>query len=82
MTDEQQTELLKLAFMKMPFGKFKGQFLSSVPEPYFVWFKRQGFPKGKLGQRMQMCYDLKVNGQENILFELRRQYKNPFDQTA
>jgi|AntDeeMinimDraft_5_1070356.scaffolds.fasta_scaffold07912_3 hypothetical protein len=80
MKNEQHQELLKLAYMKMPFGKFKGQFLSNMPETYFVWFNRQGFPKGKLGERMQMCFDLKINGQEDILFELRKRYGNPFEE--
>ncbi|PQJ19184.1 MULTISPECIES: DUF3820 family protein [Nonlabens] len=64
-------QLLELAHYKMPFGKFKGSFLSDLPEAYFVWFKRNGWPQGKLGVYMQSVYELKINGLEIILKQLR-----------
>lgn len=64
-------QLLELAHYKMPFGKFKGSFLSDLPEAYFVWFKRNGWPQGKLGVYMQSVYELKVNGLEINLKQLR-----------
>jgi len=27
-----------------------------------------------------VCFDLKINGQEDILFELRKRYGNPFEE--
>ncbi len=41
--------LLKLSKTRMPFGKYKGCLLVDLPEPYVVWFSRQGFPNGQLG---------------------------------
>ena len=41
--------LLELAAMRMPFGKYAGRRLIDLPEPYVVWFARQGFPEGKAG---------------------------------
>ena len=64
--------LKELAFYKMPFGKFKGSFLSELPEHYLVWFKRKGFPENKLGKMMESVYEMKVNGLEDILREVRR----------
>ncbi|ALM20625.1 putative cytoplasmic protein [Nonlabens tegetincola] len=64
-------QLLELAHYKMPFGKFKGSFLSDLPEAYFLWFKRNGWPQGKLGVYMQSVYELKINGLEIILKQLR-----------
>ena len=64
-------QLVELAHYKMPFGKFKGSFLSDLPEAYFVWFKRNGWPQGKLGVYMQSVYELKINGLEIILKQLR-----------
>lgn len=44
---KQNEFLVQLTTMKMPFGKYKGQILCNLPEPYLVWFKQKGFPSGK-----------------------------------
>jgi uncharacterized protein (DUF3820 family) len=61
----------KLATTKMPFGKYKGQFLIDLPEPYLVWFGRQGFPQGKLGELMHLLLEIKVNGLEKLVYPLK-----------
>lgn len=60
-------EVIKAASLKMPFGKFEGTPLIDLPEPYVVWFKQQGFPKGKLGQQMALIYEIKANGLEKLI---------------
>lgn len=67
-------ELLELARAKMHFGKYKGRYLSELPEYYLIWFRQKGFPKGKLGDQMQQVFELKVNGMENILRTIRMKY--------
>ncbi|OAB81574.1 hypothetical protein ULVI_01450 [Cochleicola gelatinilyticus] len=62
--------LIELANYKMPFGKYKGQYLVNIPEPYFTWFKQKGFPDGKLGRMMREMDELKVNGLEGLLKKL------------
>ena len=69
--DHQQ--LIELAQMKMPFGKYAGRLLIDLPEPYVVWFAGKGFPAGKLGQMLAIVYEIKVNGLE-YLFEPLRDY--------
>lgn len=69
-----QNQLLELATMKMPFGKYSGRLLIDLPEPYVVWFGQQGFPKGKLGKMLATIYEIKVNGLE-YLFEPLREKK-------
>ncbi len=64
-------ELIKLAGYKMPFGKFKGTLLIDLPEPYVVWFAREGFPKGELGQLLGIIHTIKVNGLEYLFKPLR-----------
>lgn len=65
-------ELLALASMRMPFGKYRGRLLIDLPEPYVVWFARHGFPEGKLGRMLQTVYEIKVNGLEYLFAPLRR----------
>ena len=59
--------LIKVARMRMPFGKYAGRFLVDLPEPYVVWFKRQGFPKGQLGEMLELIYEVKLNGLESLV---------------
>lgn len=64
-------QLLELARMKMPFGKYSGRLLIDLPEPYVVWFGQRGFPNGKLGEMLAMVYEIKVNGLEYLFEPLR-----------
>jgi uncharacterized protein (DUF3820 family) len=68
--------LLKFAQTKMPFGKYAGRLLIDLPEPYVVWFKQKGFPKGSLGEMMGLLYEIKVNGLEYLFDPLKK--KNQF----
>lgn len=63
--------LLKLARTRMPFGKYNGRLLIDLPEPYVVWFSRKGFPKGELGEMLQLVHEIKVNGLEYLFTPLR-----------
>lgn len=65
-------ELLALASMRMPFGKYQGRLLIDLPEPYVVWFANKGFPEGKLGRMLQAVYEIKVNGLEYLFTPLRQ----------
>jgi len=70
LSDPQQ--LLKLAAYHMPFGKYKGRLLIDLPEPYVVWFAKQGFPAGELGKMLAIVHEIKVNGLEYLFEPLRR----------
>jgi uncharacterized protein (DUF3820 family) len=59
-------EFIKLATMKMPYGKYKGLRLVDLPERYLVWFSQKGFPKGDLGQMLKAVYEIKRNGLEYL----------------
>ena len=63
--------LLKLAKMRMPFGRYKGRYLIDLPEPYVVRFCRKGFPEGELGDMLRTVYEIKTNGLEYLFRPLR-----------
>lgn len=62
--------LIELANYKMPFGKYKGYYLVNIPEYYYVWYKRKGFPTGKLGRMMQEMDEIIINGLEDLIRKL------------
>jgi len=64
--------LIKLANTKMPFGKYKNRFLIDLPEHYIVWYYNKGFPKGQLGTMLQMVYELKLNGLEHLIRNIKK----------
>ncbi len=57
----------------MPFGKYKGYLLLNIPESYFIWMKNKGgFPEGKLGMQMATMYEIKLNGLEELIYNIKR----------
>ncbi|CAG9295329.1 DUF3820 family protein [Celerinatantimonas diazotrophica] len=65
--------LVKLARVKMPFGKYAGRFLIDLPDEYLLWFEKKGFPEGELGQLMQLCLELKIEGLDSLVKPLKAQ---------
>jgi uncharacterized protein len=63
--------LLKLIRYRMPFGKYAGSLVIDLPEPYLVWFHQKGLPKGELGEMLSLIYEIKLNGLEYLLDNLR-----------
>lgn len=75
--DNQKEQLIKLAHTKMPFGKYEGRYLIDLPEYYIVWYNNKGFPKGQLGQQLQLVYELKLNGLEHLVRNIQKQFPKP-----
>lgn len=63
--------LQDLVTMQMPFGKYKGRILCDLPESYLIWFHKEGWPPGKLGQLIATLYEIKLNGLEYLLQPLK-----------
>ena len=68
--------LLKLANTTMPFGKYQGKLLMDLPAPYLIWFSKNGFPAGELGNLMQLMLEIDNNGDRALLFSLKNGYSS------
>jgi hypothetical protein len=62
--------LLELVRARMPFGKYQGWRIVRLPEPYLIWFSREGFPTGKLGEHMAMALEIKTHGLDGIIDQI------------
>jgi len=59
--------LKDLVTMKMPYGKYQGRILATLPVSYLEWFERKGFPPGKMGMMLSTLHIIKSNGLEDLL---------------
>ena len=64
-------DLVKLARMTMPFGKYSGRVLIDLPEEYLLWFTRKGFPEGELGRLLQLALEIHIHGLTDIIQPLK-----------
>ncbi|WP_413283152.1 DUF3820 family protein [Vibrio sp. MA40-2] len=68
----QKENLIKLARTQMPFGKYAGRMLIDLPEEYLLWFANKSqFPDGELGELMQLCLALKIEGLDSLVRPLK-----------
>jgi len=67
-------KLIELAHYKMPYGRYKGRYLHELPEAYLIWFQRNGFPEGKLGDQMKAILEIKINGMEGLIRKIRQEF--------
>ncbi len=68
----QAEDLQKLVDRSMPFGKYQGRLIADLPGDYLNWFAREGFPKGEIGQLLQLMHEIDHNGLSDLLKPLRR----------
>lgn len=66
--------LIDLVKLRMPFGKYKNYLICDLPEHYLLWFKQKGYPKGKLGMLMETMLEIRINGLEQILTPIKKQF--------
>ena len=70
-------QILKdLITTKIPFGKYKGTLYYQIPVNYLEWMNRQGFPPGRTGMLLSTMYEIKLNGLEFLLNEIKKRHKN------
>lgn len=67
----EKQDLLDIARMPMPFGKYAGRPLIDLPEAYLLWFANKGFPEGRLGRLMALALEVKIEGLEGLIKPLK-----------
>lgn len=63
--------LIDIVTKKMPFGKYKDRLLCDLPIFYLEWFNKKEWPTGQLGFLMRNVYEIKINGMEPLLKEIK-----------
>lgn len=77
MQDGFNPQILKdLINTSIPFGKYKGTPYYRIPVSYLEWMNRQGFPPGKTGMLLSTIYEIKLNGLEFLLEEIKKKYND------
>ncbi|MBL7933114.1 MAG: DUF3820 family protein [Bacteroidia bacterium] len=66
------TILPDLVNKTMPFGRYKDTYYYQLPVSYLEWFARNGFPNGRVGVLLATVYEIKLNGLEYLLKELKK----------
>ena len=68
-----------IARWHMPFGKYGPQHyppygvpLYDLPAEYLIWFRQKGFPKGRLGQILEVLCEIHLSGAEAVFEPIRR----------
>ena len=56
---------------QMPYGKYKGCTIAALPAHYLSWYAREGFPRGELGELLELMYELDHNALRGLLDPLR-----------
>ncbi|MGX8940395.1 DUF3820 family protein [Symbiopectobacterium sp. Eva_TO] len=69
----EKEDLIAIAIQQMPFGKYQGRVLIDLPEEYLLWFARKdAFPKGRLGDLMQLTLTIKIEGLQGLVTPLKQ----------
>lgn len=66
-------QLRQLVSSTMPFGKYRGRLLLDLPVAYLAWFVRQELADSELSRQLQLLYQLKMDGNGDILRRLQHQ---------
>jgi uncharacterized protein (DUF3820 family) len=66
--------LIDIVNTRMPFGKYKDTLLCDMPISYLEWMYKKGFPPGKMGMMLSTVFEIKSNGIDQILRQIKQKY--------
>lgn len=71
-------DLAEIEHTRMPFGRYGGRPIYDLPFEYLAWFAtKNGFPKGRLGELLEVVYAIKRDGADRAFAPLRAARKRP-----
>jgi len=77
--DWMEADLRDIIQLCMPFGKYgpkhyppRGVPLYDLPVEYLEWFRKKGFPQGRLGELLKSLHQMKVEGCDEVFDPIRR----------
>jgi uncharacterized protein (DUF3820 family) len=71
-TQKLTRDLAEIEHARMPFGRYGGRFIYDLPFEYLAWFAtKNGFPKGRLGELLEVVYAIKRAGADRAFAPLR-----------
>ena len=56
----------------MPFGRFSGVPIYDLPAEYLQYFATKGWPRGRLGELLQIVYQMKADGADMAFDQMRK----------
>lgn len=68
-----------LAAAKMPFGKYQGQLLISIPIEYRTWLEQSNIAKGPLQKYLAVINELERQQRTDILTALHKMTATPLE---
>jgi len=69
----QPESLIKLVEWDMPYGKYAGRKIADLPGHYLAWFAREGFPKGEIGELLELMYTIDHNDLRYLLKPIKNE---------
>lgn len=66
--------LIDIVTTRVTYGKYKGLLISDLPLHYLEWYASKGFPAGKMGMMLSTVYEIKTNGLNKILQQVKAVY--------
>ncbi|MFM8152891.1 MAG: DUF3820 family protein, partial [Polynucleobacter victoriensis] len=54
-----------------------GKLLCELPANYLAWFAREGFPKGEIGELLQLMHEIDHNNLRDLLKPLQNGRTQP-----
>ena len=70
--------LAEIGDLHMPFGRYgpdrfppRGIPVMDLPLEYLEWFRQKGFPQGRLGELLEIVFEIKDVGMDSVFEPLR-----------